>query len=170
MPWSMSTRHITPHEWPCHKWWRNWSYSLWLFDPKRSCQNYQIGLPNLLHLVKCRQRHVCLAAWLCHTGYPFSTNLIKSVGIKYIWRHVCHTVRAIHYMRKKQYYNITVLQYYNITILQYYNITILQYYNITILQYYNFTILQYYNITLLKYCIITMKTWKDKKICIPGPN
>ena len=55
-------------------------------------------------------------------------------------------------------------------LLQYYNITILQYYNITILQYYNFTILQYYNITLLKYCIITMKTWKDKKICIPGPN
>ena len=100
MPWSMSTRHITPHEWPCHKWWRNWSYSLWLFDPKRSCQNYQIGLPNLLHLVKCMQWHVCLAAWLCHTGYFFSTKLIKPVGILYIWRHVCHTVRAIHYMRK----------------------------------------------------------------------
>ena len=64
MPWSMSTRHITPHEWPCHKWWRNWSYSLWLFDPKRSCQNYQIGLPNLLHLVGCRLRHVCPKMWV----------------------------------------------------------------------------------------------------------
>ena len=54
--------HTTSH----HIWWRNWSYSLWMFYPKRFCQNYQIGLPNLLLLVRCRLRHVCLEVWVTH--------------------------------------------------------------------------------------------------------